>query len=423
MQTNKSPQTTTGIAPRPATRKEVYFVIIAALIGAALKLYCAATTLGTNDVKLNFDFGRDIYRYGLDSMYHSNVLFNHTPVTGSFVCLAYALASKLNPPGSVHQYQYFPLILRFPMIIADFLVVLIMLKIREKIGKPPLWAMILFALSPVSFMVSGFHGNVDPMMVLFLLGASYFCASETHPWASGLLFGLSCNVKIVPLMLAPISFFFWMHRGGKQGLQFFVISVLTCLAGWSAALVGEPALFIKNVLGYSSYWGFWGITYLLNSMHMKAFGTYAFLKLTPAQAITISMLKAVIVLSVLVLAWFGRKAKGCEFFSVIAIAWAIFFVFAPGIAGQYMVWLAPFILIYSPWWYAGFTVASSLFLFMLYNTISHGMPWNYGDARMELVSLWLPWSLLPWGVLVALLIAAGVKYPSAIRGGKKTVEI
>jgi hypothetical protein len=29
--------------------------------------------------------------------------------------------------------------------------------------------MVLFALSPVSLMVSGYHGNTDPVMVMFLV--------------------------------------------------------------------------------------------------------------------------------------------------------------------------------------------------------------------------------------------------------------
>ena len=41
-----------------------------------------------------------------------------------------------------------------------------LLRWRSKLGNaPPWWTLILFAASPVSLMISGFHGNVDPVMV------------------------------------------------------------------------------------------------------------------------------------------------------------------------------------------------------------------------------------------------------------------
>src|SRR5205823_6107900 len=64
----------------------------------------------------------------------------------------------------------FPFLLRLPGIIADLVIVLVVLQIAKttKELSVPFWALILFALSPVSLMVSGFHGNTDTVMVMFL---------------------------------------------------------------------------------------------------------------------------------------------------------------------------------------------------------------------------------------------------------------
>jgi len=385
-------------------RWQVRLVIGAALVAMCLKFYCAWTTIGSNDVLIAFNFGRDIYNLGLDGMYHESDWFNHTPATGSFFCLSYTLAKELSPPGT-HNHGYFPFILRFPMIIADFLVLLILLRIREKTGQPPVWALVFFALSPVSFMVTGYHGNVDPMLVFFLMAAAYFCAMEEHPAACGLLFGLSCNVKIIPILFAPVFFFFLLHRGGRQGLYFLLASGLTCLVGWSAALLGSPELFLKNVASYNGFWGIWGISYWLGEMPWKQFHTVGSFDLPPAQVHVVMFLKLLIILGVLVLAWTRRKCRGIEYFSTLALAWTVFFVFAPGIAAQYLIWLAPFILLYSPWWYLALTVTSTAFLFVFYNTISHGMPWHYGDSKLWMFPIWTPWTNLPWLVLIGLLVA------------------
>jgi len=392
------------------TRWHVRLVIGAALVAMCLKFYCASTTIGSDDVAIALTFGRDIYHVGLDGMYRKAYWFNHTPATGSFFCFAYALARELSAMGD-HPRAFFPFILRFPMIIADFLVVLILLRIRQKTGRPPVWALVLFALSPVSFMVTGYHGNVDPMVVFFLMAAAYFCATEKHPLVCGLLFGLSCNVKIIPILFAPVFFFFWLHRGVRQGVQFMLASGLTCLAGWSAALIGSPELFLKNVASYNGFWGIWGISYWLSKMPWQQFHTMGSYGLPPAQVHVVVFLKLLVIAGVLFLAWTRRKCRGNELFSTLALAWTVFFVFAPGIAAQYMIWLAPFILLYSEWWYLALTVTSTAFLFVFYNTISHGMPWNYGDSKFVMFPIWTPWTNLPWLVLIGLLVAKVFRSP------------
>ena len=49
----------------------------------------------------------------------------------------------------------------------------VLIRLRGKLGGPPWWAIALFALSPVAFMVSGFHGNVDSVLAFLLLVAAW----------------------------------------------------------------------------------------------------------------------------------------------------------------------------------------------------------------------------------------------------------
>src|SRR5260370_12216773 len=107
-------------------------------------------------------------------MYRADRHFNHPPLTGEFFGLLYHLSSYISPPAPGSVPRSFPFLLRFPSILADFLAVLILLRLREKTGGPPVWSLVLFALSPVAFMLSAFHGNVDPLIVCVLLMASHF---------------------------------------------------------------------------------------------------------------------------------------------------------------------------------------------------------------------------------------------------------
>ena len=114
----------------------------------------------------------------------------------------------------------FPFLLRLPGIIADFVVILLLLRIRENESRLrlPIWTLVLFALSPLSIMVSGYHGNTDSVMAMLLLFSVYFC-SRDQPTLSGLSLRLSVQVKIIPLLFLSI-----LLSSGCSGGFFCVLS-------------------------------------------------------------------------------------------------------------------------------------------------------------------------------------------------------
>src|SRR5947207_14588264 len=112
------------------------------------------------------------------------------------------------------------------------------------------------------------------------------------------------------------------------------------------------------------------------------------------------VLKLIVVSAALWIAWQRRHASGGAFVQSLAYTWLVFFVFAPGVCPQYLIWLAPFILILSPTFYSCMLVAISAFLFVFYNITSGGLPWSVAISTDEVRELWAPWSLLPWAVLV-----------------------
>ena len=431
-------------APKPIRRIRPEFLVwSAALCAFFLKLYCAWTTIGITDVFLHMFYGRKLAVSGLTAMYQATeatAVFNHTPLIAGYFAATYKLSAFLGPklpflaaylppheafifphllrllsstfpflaaPFSASESFLFPFLLRVPPIVADLLAVWIILRIRRKIGEPPVWAICVFALSPVSFMVSGYHGNFDSMMVLFLLLAAWMCVEE-RPMLCALFLGISCNIKIISILIGPIFFFFWFHR--REGWRFALCTGAVCLIGWSPALLCCPRLFVHNVLEYGSYWGIWGITYWLRSTHLPAFNHITFTGLTTAQKVTMNILKYAVILCVMALAWMRRALPPKALLSTIAYAWAAFFILAPGACAQYMVWPAPFILLCSTEWYIALVLTSSLFLFQFYNTMSvntkgeFGMPWFYGLSVNQLTPRWVLWTNLPWATFFAGLV-------------------
>jgi uncharacterized membrane protein len=389
-------------------------VLLAALAALVLKLYCAAMTVGTNDTVFFYGFGKMINQHGLAWTYEHVPIFNHTPLIGGYAALL-----QRNEPGTQMKMELLPFFLRLPGIIADFLSVFVLVRLRIKIGGPPWWAITLFALSPVAFMVSGFHGNVDSLLAFLLLVAAWLAAEE-KPALCGIALGLACNVKVAPLLLAPVFAAWWWQR--KRFAPFALAAALVTLIGWAPALLGAPRKFLGNVLGYQGYWGIWGVSWCLKQTGVEAFQKVGFEQLTAAQFAVMGVCKWIIIVATCALAWWRRKADARGLFVSLAWVWVLFFVCAAGIAPQYFVWLAPFLLVAAPRWAAAVTTAASVFLFVFYNvtanvftngeritggdpwTLPWVHPWNLAKSDNPHIALWGPWQLLPWLTLIACLV-------------------
>jgi hypothetical protein len=364
------------------------------LIALMLKLVIAFNTVGTNDVVSFYGFAKALSQHGLEWTYRHNIPFNHPPLTAYYLRGIYALTEqRWCQDLGIH----FPFLLRLPGIIADFLVILVLLRLTKTELRIPTWALALFALSPVSLMVSGFHGNTDPVMVMLLVLASLFCLRGKSVWC-GLFLALSCQIKIIPLLLLPIFFFFWVSR--RRAVSFSLPFVSASLVLWAEPLLKFPALFFKNVLSYGSFWGIWGITYWLRLTNLAMFRMEKFFyDISPMESSVVTVLKLIIIAAVLIIAWRRRDLGERAFLDSVAYAWIVFFVFAPGVCAQYMVWLAPFVLVLSPVFYGWLAASSSLFLFFFYNVNAGQFPW-YGVISDGRHGDWAPWSLWPWTTLI-----------------------
>ncbi len=388
-------------APRQTvvTSRVRLLVIGCALVAFTLKLMIALQTIGTNDTVTFYRFAQMLSAQGLEWTYRNDISFNHPPLTAYFLRLILPL-EKI--PSLSALGIDFPFLLRFPGILADFVVVIVVLRISETVRAVPPWALALFALSPVSLMISGFHGNTDSVMVMFLALATLMSVRNRPIWCA-VFMALSCQVKIVPLLLLPILFFFWCARGA--GFRFSIAFTLVCAIGWIQPLIHFPLLLLKNVLSYGSFWGIWGLTYWLRMTGLPMFGAVTYYHFPPAEAAIVFALKLVLIACVLTLAWRRREVSPVRLIDSLAYAWLIFFAIAPGICAQYMVWLAPFVLLLSPTFYAWITATSALFLFYFYNTTAGGLPWHLAISTAQLNTVWTPWTAWPWAaILVALVV-------------------
>jgi hypothetical protein len=384
----------------PARDQSTLWILAAALTAFALKLIIACTTFGTNDVITFYQFARDLHLHGLEWTYQNNISFNHPPVTANYLRAIYYLDHL---PLCRAYGLTFPFLIRLPGIVADLVVVLALLWTVTNDGRVriPLWALILFALSPVSLMITGFHGNTDPVMVMFLVLAA-ISTLRSKPMFAGLFLALSCQIKVAPLLLFPILLFFWSAR--RAILSFLAPFVATTALLWVEPLLKFPGLFFQNVLSYGSFWGIWGITYWLRLTNCSQFAVVSFHDLPPWENAIITLLKLLIIASVLMIAWRRRKLNECAALDSLSYSWMVFFVFSPGVCVQYMIWLAPFVLMSSPPLFGWLVATSSLFVFFFYNVTAGGLPWYVAISTNQLNRIWTPWTIWPWTVLILAMV-------------------
>jgi len=266
---------------------------------------------------------------------------------------------------------------------------------------PPRWALLVFAASPVSLLVSGFHGNVDSVMAMALVLA-VIAVQDDRPVASAGWFALAANVKVAALLLGPLVLAIWIHRGRWR--SFAPAAAGMTVLGWLPALLTAPQEFVDQVLGYSSRWGTWGITWLARRFGGEAMQNLpTFGALTPQQSVVVGGLKVLILLATVALAWRGREAVGPDLWRWAALTWGVFFALAPGVGAQYLVWIAPFVLLASARAFAVVTASSTVALVAFYGVTSQ---WRFDFAHSTILveDTWLPWTLLPWVCIVAFVV-------------------
>src|SRR5262245_21645187 len=192
-------------------------LLVLAAVGAfALKLTIAATTHGSTDILLFEAHVAKMQRDGMVALYRDGIAtewcgpaearpcppFNHPPF------MAYLLRawSVLEAASGVPLRFW----LRFTDAVADVGSLLVLGRLlRRRLGEiRTRAALVWFAVSPIAILISGFHGNTDPIFLFFALLAIDLVETARRPvWLGGAVLGIAMNIKIVPVLLVPVVAF------------------------------------------------------------------------------------------------------------------------------------------------------------------------------------------------------------------------
>jgi hypothetical protein len=219
-----------------------------------------------------------------------------------------------------------------------------LLRLRGASERVRLAGVALVMFGPVFFVVSGYHGQVDPVAILPALMALYLwetSGSRHRALQAGLLIGLAASIKIIPgimvLALLPST------RDRREWVTLIGASVGLFLVVVAPFLIADGRA-VRAALGYVGGSGLGGLSMFVQPDLVKAFLLERFDIHASSATITLHddasalVAGAVAAAGVLVL-WF--RARPLE---AAVLLWLAVYVFNPNWFPQYMVWGLPFFI-------------------------------------------------------------------------------
>jgi hypothetical protein len=359
------------------------------LAGLAVRIILTATTLGTNDAVFMIVYANLAERFGIAHAYVREHGLNHPP-------LSLLLFQWMARTARMLSIEYTD-VLRLVQSAADCVTAAALVGIGRFTNVPARRLALLFFLCPAAIFISAFHCNTDATMVALITCGVLF-AIRGRAAAAGLLIGLACGIKIVPLFVVPFFFLFLQRR-----FRFVAAFGATLAAIFVPPVVIAGPAVLRSVFGYDAYSGKWGVTALLLTLQRHAGGAIA--DRLFQWALWYANFGKFVLLAILValfFAYFNRALKVDEterlqlLLTAVPITYLVVLFFAPGFGVQYVDWALPLLAFALPrrWTYA-VLAAVSAYLFVAYTIWSGGFPWWYADSIA-------PSTLKPWVTLLGI---------------------
>ncbi len=327
-----------------------------ALVTAA-KLFVSWCAIGTNDAVYWMDFAEVIQKAGSVRIYALLGHYNHPPLISWLLAGLNVVEARTGWP--------FPFLIRLLPILADAASVFVIWHLLQR--RRPSYALALTLIccfNPVSFLISAYHGNTDPVFIFLVLLAVLLAGSRRTFWA-GLTLGLSLCVKIVPVMFVPV-FWFWLQDRRERAV-FSGAALVFPLIVFAPALILSPGPFFHNVFQYSGLKGIWGIGHLF----LEAFAATGLLQRAPHVAANVLVWLVWVTLSLFTLAtilfsWRVVGRRRVDLVEGLFFVTALFLILTPGFGVQYLSWLAYFAVLSAPVLGTAWVFLAGTFLLRVY---------------------------------------------------------
>ena len=306
----------------------VYGWLLVGLLGIGARAMVAQASIGSNDMLTWAGFASEIANRGLGYLYDTNELFNHPPLVGLMAgkLFSLAVAAKLR----------FEILFKLPIILVDLgSAGLIYVTWRPFGSRRAALAFALFCWSPVSILVTAYHGNTDSLCAGLML-LSVVLVDRKRVFWGGVALAAAINVKLIPALLIPVLL--GSMRSWKQACR-LAFGLSLGVLPFVPIAIGHWQGFYSHVLNWRGYPGEWGITGLLHAL--GANGNFAPVA-TAVNDFWIRRGSLFVLLAPALLTLVNRlqRRRRWNVRELAALTYCIFVVIAPGWGIQYIVYPA-----------------------------------------------------------------------------------
>lgn len=290
----------------------------------------------------------------------------------------------------------FVVMVKIPAVLADVGITAVIYHSFHRRGaslSASLFGALLYALNPISILVSAYHGQFDAIPVLLLLLAWYTWQFDKRLILSAVTLGLAILSKTWPLVFLPILII--RLRSFRQRLIYSSISVLIPIAfsiGYLWIFKGTFSGF-NRAFTHTGVAGYWGYSALM-AMGAKFNG-----RLETLYATLIDLRRWVILAAGIVTLWITRRQSPLNALTTIILT---IFAVSAGMGIQWLLWIVPFAILIKDYqglkWYSLF---GALFLLIQLYGI-HMYPWAFHLFGNEMGDLIIRAGSIPAWITVCL---------------------
>lgn len=287
--------------------------------------------------------------------------------------------------------------IKLPAVLADAVIAALITTSLSRDGRRPASAAafgLLYALNPISLLVTSYHGQFEAITLLLLVLAWRSWRFGRHAaWSAGAL-GLAILNKTWPVILLPV---FWIRqRSWRDRILYGVLAVGIPVAGIVFYLLvfdASPIPMLRRALTHRGVAGYWGPGALLDPL------TAIYTAGRPLFDTLVTLRNVLLAGAALLALWLTRRDSALD--AILTVILTVFVV-TVGFGIQWLVWPVPFALLArEERWTKAYSVAGAFMLLVhLYGLHMYAWlgEWLSPGAANWLIRL----SALPvWLVVVA----------------------
>jgi hypothetical protein len=290
-----------------------------------------------------YDLANDFQTAGFDVLHHQDpILNNRTNGWGSLPLYGFVLAAAYW--ASVHLHIAWLIIARFPALLSDLGVVVLVGVLADTAGERAALRRFQYACSPLPILVSSVHGQAEPFCFLFCLAAFVVIlragpqVSGRRAGVAGILFGMAVAAQTWPLVFGPallLALPAWRRRAqftaGAAAILALLFVTLPVTVGTPAAkLLYIATQFFETRPSFGN-WGWAGVWLAVHPTKLPVWQDPLWLN-----AGSIGTKLAIV--GALLAAWWWRRGHPLD---IATATTTTLLALTPSFGNQYLVWQAP----------------------------------------------------------------------------------